>query len=211
MNEKVEELLELPAKIKAAIAGGVLVAIVGGYYSLFYTDLGVQITENQEQLESLRLEIAEKSGMVANLPKFEKEVEKLDAELAEALRELPDKREIDLLLSRVSDKARDAGLDIKLFEPQGEQLKDFYAAVPVNIEVTGSYHQVAAFFDEVAKLERIVNVDQFTLEKPTMKEGQMNLKTSATATSFRFLDESERPKADDKKDKKRRRRKASDE
>jgi type IV pilus assembly protein PilO len=205
VNEKLESIFELPTSYRAGILGGAVALVLGGYYFMFYGELGVAIKENRDAISSLELEIAEKSGIAANLPKFEREVEKLEVELKKALRELPDKKEIDLLLTRISDKARDAGLDIKLFEPQAEQLKDFYAEVPVAIEVTGNYHQVATFFDEVGRLKRIVNMDQFDLSTPTMVDGSMDLKTAATATSFRFLDPSERPSVNDKKKKRRRR------
>ncbi len=205
MNERLEAIFELPSHYRLGILGATVAAILGGYYFLFYADLGLALEEHSEAISALELEIAQKSGIAANLPKFEREVEKLDVELKKALRELPDKKEIDLLLSRISDRARDAGLDIKLFEPQPEQLKDFYAEVPVAIEVTGNYHQVATFFDEVGRLKRIVNMDQFAISNPVLDEETMRLKTSATATSFRFLDESERPNLQDKKKKKRRR------
>jgi len=206
VNEKLETIFELPASYRLGILGGAVFAVLGGYYFMFFADLGLALDENTQAIENLELEVAQKSGIAANLPKFEREVEKLDVELKKALRELPDKKEIDLLLSRISDRARDAGLDIKLFEPQPEQLKDFYAEVPVAIEVTGHYHQVATFFDEVGRLKRIVNMDQFALSNPRLDQETMLIKTSATATSFRFLDESERPNLNDKKKKKRRRR-----
>ena len=129
----------------------------------------------------------------------------LNFELDKALKELPDKKEIDQLLLKVSDRAKDSGLDIKLFKPRPEEKRDFYAAVPVDIEASGSYHQVATFFDEVGHLDRIVNLDNLAISDPIVDKKNVTLKTTVTATAFRFLDESERPQVEEQKEKKRRR------
>lgn len=197
--------MELPLALRLSILGGTVVLIGLAYYFMFFSSIMEQIGETQKGIDNLRLEIEKKILIADNLPKFEQEVERLNVELSKALRELPDKKEIDSLLERVSDRARDAGLEIRLFQPQSEQRKDFYAEVPVQIEVGGTYHQVASFFDEVAHLERIVNVDQFGMKDPKLTEENYVLTTSAIATSFRFLEESERPKPEDAKGKGKRR------
>lgn len=194
MNEKLEQIFELPVQARIGIAVGLLAVIVALYAFVFYPEVGEALTANQERIQALQDEIAKNKGIAANLTKFEAAVKDLDVELYKALKELPDKKEIDNLLASVSDKARDAGLDIRLFQPMPEKLKDFYAEVPVQIEVIGSYHQVATFFDEVAHLERIVNVTSFDMVEPKYDEERIVLKTNAVATSFRFLEESERPK-----------------
>ena len=142
-------------------------------------------------------------GLVARLPEAEKKVKELDILLKKALQELPDSRDIPQLLTRISDKAKDAGLEILLFKPAGESKKDFYAEVPVQIEVEGSFHQVATFFDEVGHMERIVNVSKYNLADPqTDRNKKVSLKTSLTATAFRFLTEEEQKAAKNKKKKK---------
>ncbi len=203
MNEKLKDLLELSFKIKICILIGVIALLPLAYYLIFYQEIGTQLSQEQEAVDRLDDEIQKKKVIAAHLPQFEQEVAKLDVELAKALKELPDKKEVDQLLARISDKARDSGLEINLFQPQTEQMKDFYAELPVQIEVTGNYHQVAAFFDEIAHLERIVNVDRFTISEPKVSDDEVLVKTSAIATSFRFLEENERPKDESGKRKKR--------
>ena len=202
MNEKVQEILEGPLQIRLAIFFGSILLLVGGFWYFFYSSVGEELEVATTEVDTIKQEIAEKTGIAANLDKFEGEVARLDAELNRALRELPDKREIDRLLDRISDKARDAGLEIRLFQPQGERLRDFYAEVPVQIEVRGTYHELASFFDEVAHLSRVVNVEDFKMGAPDREEDGTILNTSVVMTSFRFLDESERPKK--KKGKKKR-------
>ena len=210
MKEKIDQFFELPFPARLGIMGGVLLVLGLGYYFIICRDTVTAMDESAQAIDAANAEIREKSAIVRNLSRFTEEVKKLDVELGKALRELPDKKEIDSLLAKVSDKARDAGLDIRLFQPRAEQRKDFYAEVPVDIEVVGSYHQVATFFDEVGHLERVVNLDQFRLFEPKVTDDeQMSLRTAVIATSFRFLDESERPKADEKGEGKKKRRKKS--
>ena len=176
---------------------------------MFYSPVEAELAELNTNIESLNTQIREKISIAANLEKFEKEVERLDVELKTALKELPDKKEIEQLLDKISDKARDTGLEISLFKPLGENVKDFYAEIPVQIEVGGTYHQIASFFDEVSHLPRIVNVQIYSMGKPKQTDKGVMLDTSLLATSFRFLDESERGGAEegDKKSRKKKKKK----
>jgi type IV pilus assembly protein PilO len=119
------------------------------------------------------------------------------------MKALPEKKEIPTLLASVSRSGQDAGLEFLLFQPKNENNKDFYAEIPVAIEVTGSYHNVALFFDKVARLSRIVNIDNINLTAQKAKEAGkgLSLKTSCTAITYRFI-ESEGKKKKGKKKKK---------
>lgn len=215
MNPQVEKVFELSLAKKLGIMFGSVALIAAGYWFTFYSSTINEMAQVTTEVDRMKSEIAEKQVIAANLPQFESEVEKLDDELSKALSELPDKKEADELLDKISDKARDAGLDVRLFKPQAEQKKDFYAEVPVEIEIGGTFHQVATFFDEVGQLERIVNIDQFNLAQPQETDGRIQLNASVVATSFRFLDESERPKQNNDgeggKTKKKKKKKASEE
>ena len=204
MNETLEKLIELSTAAKGAILAVVGLSVFGLYYVSSYSTVLEEIETLRNETKKLQVDVEEKQRIAANLPQFEAEVERLDIELNKALAELPDKKEIPALLEKVADKAKESVLDIKLFKPRSEQKKDFYAEVPVEIEVAGDYHQIASFFDEVGHLERIVNVDQISLIAPKVVTEQVILNAALVATSFRFLDESERPKDDAKKSKKRR-------
>jgi type IV pilus assembly protein PilO len=208
MNEKIVEVLEKPIGVRIGILVGAVALLAAGYWYFMLQGIQTELSEVLTQVEDLKRQVAEKRQVAANLPKFEEEVARLDIELKKALKELPDKREIDDLLDRISDKARDAGLEIRLFQPTGEKPQDFYAEVPVDIEVLGTYHQLATFFDEVAHLNRIVNVIDFAMLKPNVTEDGVIVETSAVITSFRFLDESERVGPSKEKDGKSRKRRS---
>ena len=203
MNDQLESIFQLPKPVKGAIVAGCVAVVAGAYYFMFYANLATEVASLNTAIDGpkgLRTQIAQKEGIAKNLDKYREEVVKLDGELRKALAELPDKKEIPQLLSRVSDKARDAGLEIRLFKPQAEQKKEFYSEVPVQLEVSGTFHQVATFFDEVGHLERIVNLEQPGMVDPIVEENnRVRLKTSVVATSFRFLEEAERPKDDEDK------------
>jgi type IV pilus assembly protein PilO len=210
VNEKLESLYFLPSSAKWGILFGSVAVIVGGFYFLSLSPKYDELGQREEKIKKTRMMIAEKEGIARNIGAFRKEVDRLNEELTKALKELPDKKEIPQLLAKVSDKARDTGLEIRLFKPQAEVKRDFYSEVPVEVEVSGTYHQVATFFDEVGRLERIVNLDQFQMVEPEIEDDKVLLKTAVVATSFRFLDESERPQQEEENDKKRRRRRGKD-
>jgi type IV pilus assembly protein PilO len=123
----------------------------------------------------------------------------LEAALKRAVAQLPDKKEIPELLSNISAKATQSGLDVLLFRPRGENFQDFYAEIPVDITVKGSFHNTVSFFDEVGRLNRVVNIDNIGFKNPTAAGDNLVLETTSVATAFRFLSEAERKKvAEDK-------------
>ena len=201
MNERLERLFESSPQTKLGILFGTITLLSALYYTSFYMGVADEIGRLKADIEGpqgLHSKVFEKEAIARNLDVYEQEVELLDEQLALALKELPDKRDIHLFLDTISDKARNSGLEVPLFQPQAEQKKDFYAEVPVQLTVRGSFHQVATFFDEVGHLERIVNIEQFALTQPVTGSEQVQLTTNLIATTFRFLDESERPKPEEK-------------
>jgi type IV pilus assembly protein PilO len=104
------------------------------------------------------------------------------------MKSLPEKEEIPSLLSNISLSGQDAGLEFVLFQPKKEVKKDFYAEIPVAIKVTGKYHNVALFFDKVARLPRVVNIRNIMM---TPGKGNEKLSTGCTAVTYKFID---RPK-----------------
>jgi type IV pilus assembly protein PilO len=112
--------------------------------------------------------------------------------------QLPNKREIPDLLKAISNKARESGLEILLFRPRAENYQDFYAEVPVDITVKGSFHSVVSFFDDVGRLDRLVNINNIGF-KSKVAGDQVTVETSSMATAFRFLEEAERKKIAEEK------------
>jgi type IV pilus assembly protein PilO len=131
-------------------------------------------------------------------------MKKKEAQYATVMRALPEKEEIPSLLAGISEAGKDAGLEFLLFQPKPESAKDFYAEIPVDINVTGSYHQVALFFDKVAHLPRIVNIRDIKMapQSSRAKGHSNNLTTVCQAVTYKFIEEQSKAKT-----KKRQRRK----
>ena len=126
----------------------------------------------------------------------------LEGDLRKAVAQLPDTKEIPDLLSSISSLGRESGLEILQFKQRPEKFEEFYAEVPVDILVRGTYHQVAAFFDKVGHMARIVNVGNVNTKSPAKIEGEaLELDTACVAVTFRFLDEAERERIAKQKEK----------
>lgn len=200
MNELLDNLLERPGKQKLAILAVMIILIAALYYSFLYSPRADQLDKLADSVEIARNEKMVKTQKTANLPRLRKDLQQLDAELKKAVAQLPDKREIAELLSNISAKAQQVGLDVLLFRPRPEAFQDFYAEVPVDITVKGNFHNTVSFFDEVGRMNRLVNIDHIGFKNPTVNGDNIVLETTSVATAFRFLDEAERKKvAEDKK------------
>jgi type IV pilus assembly protein PilO len=197
MNELLEKFKALSLPKKIGIAAGSLLLVVILFWQYLYSPISKQKTELSEKVDTLQGQIAQQQRIIRNLPIIQAEVRTLDDKLAQVLKELPDKREIPDLLTSISDLAVEAGLEISKFTPRGESPQDFYSEVPVDIVVEGTFHQLATFFDEVGRLQRIVNINNVSVGVLGQKPGggKIPIRSNCTATTFRYLDESERSRS----------------
>jgi type IV pilus assembly protein PilO len=189
-----DRIFSLPKKQKIGILAGLIVAVLAFYYTSFYSPQSYRIADLSEQIENSRSERDKKKKMAANRTQLREELRRLDGMLKEAIAQLPSLKEIPELLSSVSTKAREAGLDIILFRPRPENVQEFYAEVPVDVVVRGDFHDTVTFFDEVGRLSRMINMTNIELKTLKGKEEQGALEVITLATTFRFLDEKERAK-----------------
>jgi len=191
MDPRIEKALKLPTKQKIAL----LILIIMGlgavlYYSLYMPKLK-EYKELRAALETKQKEVDENRKIADNLPKFKQDFENLNIELQKALTELPNQKEIPSLLTSITGAGKSAGLDFLIFRPKPEEPKDFYAAVPVDITVAGTFYNTAAFFKAVAELPRIVNINNVAFSDVKDVGGRMMLKVTCLATTFRFVDKKE--------------------
>src|SRR5690606_2136412 len=128
-------------------------------------------------------------AIVSNLAAFEQELADLEQQLKTALRQLPDSKELPVLLTDITSLGKDAGLEFRLFKPKEEVPRDFYAEVPIEIEFSGTYHDIARFFDKVSKLPRIVNVSRMNMTIADTDMGATILNVKGEATTFRFIEQ----------------------
>src|SRR5213594_907043 len=196
-----DDLFDRPPRQKLAALGAMVVAAAVLDWTYLYGPRQAVLTELRTEAVQKRSELDSKRTRTNARAAAERELRDLTAELKRAQARLPDQREIADLLSSVAASGRSAGLEITLFRQKPEVLRDFYAEVPVEMQMRGTYHDVALFLDRVKRLDRIVNVANIQLTKPRLEGERMLLDAACTATTFRFLDETERQKLLDEKKK----------
>jgi len=193
MNELFDRIMDMPVRQRVLLLVGSVFLLFFLYGYMLYLPRNAEISEKEENLVALEQDRDRKLALVSNLPQLRQEVADLNAALKEAVAQLPDTKEIPDLLSGISAVARESGLEIQQFRQKAENYQEFYAEVPVEILVKGTYWQVEQFFKKVADLTRIVNVSDIGIKAPTLIENDpVKLQTSCAATTFRFLDEEER-------------------
>ena len=199
MDPRIEKLLKLPKKQKIALLVAILLFEGAALYWGLFLPRQTELKELRGRLESLQNEVQDKQRIANNLPKLKREYEQLQKDLDQALTELPNQKEIPTLLTSITSVGKGAGNDFLLFRPKGEVPKDFYAEVPVDISVSGSFHSVANFFTAVGNLPRIVNITDVSFAEIKPAGGKTSVRVNCLATTFRFLDKKETQ--DDKKKK----------
>ena len=192
MNDFLENLENLEPSRKIAIAIGVPLLVLLAYYFLIVSPRTVRTAQLSTHIEEMQQERDQKKFEAEQMPERQKEVDALDKQLKFALTRLPDEKEIPELLSSISNLGRDSGLEILVFRQLPEGYQEFYAEVPVEMQVRGNYHQVAQFLDRVGKLDRIVNVSNIALKAPKNVDESVQLDVNSRITTFRFLSEAER-------------------
>ncbi len=193
MNDLVDRLMDMPVRQRVLMLVGFVFMVFFAYAYFIYWPRADQIDQLRADLQTKVEDLEKKKALAANLSKAKAELEDLRAALRKAVAQLPDTKEIPDLLSGISAVARESGLEIAQFRQRPEIYRDFYAEVPVEILVRGTYFQVEEFFNQVAELTRIVNVKDIGMKGPNVvEEDPVKLQTSCSATTFRFLDEEER-------------------
>jgi len=181
-----------PAAVKAGVFITFFVLIIGaGIY--FDTQNQLQTLEKHERKEiELIEEFKIKAGRAAKLELYKEQLAEMEASFGALLRQLPESTEVESLLVDVSQTGLAAGLEIKKFKPSAEEKKGFYAELPITLEVSGSFHQLATFISGIAALPRIVTISDMKLEPfDKDKKNSSKLRMSATAKTYRYLQEDE--------------------
>ena len=179
--EKVEKLKMIH---RILILVGTIVLLAGIFVALVYIPKSNEITRLNKEISGLEKKINQAKIKARTLKKFEAEQVEVEAQFREALKLLPNKREIPTLLRGITQLGSDANLEFLLFSPKKEKARDFYLEIPVSMEVSGTYHDVATFFDKVGRMKRIVNILDISM-KP-IKERSTNLTTKCNAVTYRF-------------------------
>jgi type IV pilus assembly protein PilO len=176
------------------LAGAVVLAflVVSGVliYMLVWNEQRPRLQQFAAEEMKLRQEFREKHAKAVNLEQYKQQLKDIERSFGALLRQLPGKTEVPSLLVDISQTGLAAGLQEKLFQPQPEQKKDFYAELPIKIRLTGSYHQFGEFVSGIAALPRIVTLHDIDI-KPDSKDAYDQLSLELTAKTYRYMDEDE--------------------
>ena len=182
-----DKFAKLPTAARVGVIVSVAIVVVGLYYFLVYQKLSTQRENLSLEETKLQRRLSEVRSIAANISAFEAEITELEIQLNAALRQLPNQKQLEVLLTDISNLGKTAGIEIRSFRREDERIHDFYAEVPISIELEGRYHDIARFFDLMSKLPRIVNMGAIKMDVGSETMEETRLKVSGTATTFRFV------------------------
>jgi type IV pilus assembly protein PilO len=205
MAFSLDSILKLPTSKKVFILLAILGVISGLYLYSFFIPQQDELKTLRSELDKLARELNESKTIVRDLQKFKEQVEKLNIELKDALTQLPNEKEIPEILKNISSLGKESNLEFTLFRPKPEEPQQFYAKVPIELIILGSYHNIGIFFDKVSKLPRIINVVDFNMTRAKDVKGKGETKdgifvrTSCLLNTYRFIETKSEVKKSEKK------------
>ena len=188
----------------------VFAVVLGGGYYYFTQDKITELETVEAKEQPLLDEFKQKQGKAANLEAYKKQMVEMEKRFGSMLRQLPQKTEVADLLVEISQTGLSNNLEFSLFKPSGEIRKEFYAELPVDIKVTGTYHDFGGFATGIAALPRIVTIHNVAMSPSKVKgkkaaiDDDKKLSITLVAKTYRYLDQNEISKARKKKKKRKR-------
>ncbi len=186
-NLDLKDIANAPLAVRALALVVLLVAVLAGGWYLLWSDSIQQLNAARVEEQSLREAYTSKKALAFNYAAYKQRLTDVEQSLASLLRQLPNRSEMDALLTDINQAGVGHGLDFELFRPGSESMAEFYATLPVAIKVTGRYHDIASFVGDLSKLPRIVTLHDISLMP--VKEGILNM--DARIQTYRYLDENE--------------------
>lgn len=186
-NLDLKTLADWPLATKLAALAVLCVAIVAaGWWFDWRGNMEALDATRQKETE-LRAVFATKKNQAINLEAYKKQLVDIEQAFGALLKQLPNKQEMDALITDVNQAGLGRGLQFDLFRPSAETVSEFYAETPISVRVTGGYHDIAAFVSDVSKLSRIVTLHDIKMSPA--KDGVMNM--DAVVRTYRYLDDEE--------------------
>lgn len=163
----------------------VLVVVLGWF--LIWRDQVEMLEQYEEEEQTLRTAWIDKKKQAVNLDDYKRQLEEIDRQFGVLLKQLPNRAEMDSLLSDINQAGLGRGLQFELFKPGADVIKEFHAEMPIDIKVLGGYHDLGEFVSDVARMPRIVTLNDIALGN--LKDGKLTFE--AKAVTYRYLDEEE--------------------
>jgi type IV pilus assembly protein PilO len=179
-----ERVGKLSRRNRLFICLGTLILIGGGYYYFIFMPTHIQLQNAANTLEEQTNKLNVVKRQARELKKWETKMAQVEEAFFIATRALPDKKEVPSLLKSVSKAGSSAGLSFLLFQPDPEVNKEFYKEIPLSMKVEGGYHQIADFFFQVSRLNRIVNIKNISLRRNKSASGMIDMTCNAVTYMF---------------------------
>ncbi|MGB4811706.1 MAG: type 4a pilus biogenesis protein PilO [Methylophilaceae bacterium] len=184
----------LPAPVKVVLLLLLFLLLFGLGYWYFWTEAFNTLDQSKSKEEELRKVFLDKKAQAVNLDEYKQQMVEIEKTFGALLKQLPDKSQMDGLLTDINQAGLARGLEFDLFKPGAETQTEFYAEVPIAIRVQGDYHDLGAFATDISKLSRIVTLSDITITSAPSKDGKASdakLVMEATAKTYRYLDSDE--------------------
>lgn len=198
-----DSILKLSTPKKVLILFAILGVIAALYFNSFFNPRQEELKMLKNDLNKLVKELNDSKAITRDHQKFKDQVAKMDEELKNALTQLPNEKEIPEILKNITSLGKESNLEFTLFRPKAEEPQQFYAKVPIEMTVLGSYHHTGIFFDKVSKLPRIINVVDFNMSRAKDIKGKGEtenlIKTSCLVNTYRFIEKKSEEKKSEKK------------
>jgi type IV pilus assembly protein PilO len=205
MAVTMDSMLKL-SKGKKILILAVILCLLGGFYvKTFILPGREELSALQSQLDKAMKELNESKAITKDLETYRAQVKTLEEDLKNALKQLPNEKEIPEILKNISSLGKESQLEFALFRPKVEEPQQFYAKVPIELTMIGTYHNTGLFFDRLSKLSRIINVVDFSMtrwKEPSRgreTSDEVLLKTSAMLNTYRFVETKSEEKKTEKK------------
>ncbi len=189
MDKYLDRIVKAPPAVKFGGLAAAVVLLTAANFFWVIQPMEEEMEAQRAEQRRLDMDLAEKSEIAQNLNERRREMDVLEQKLAEALTELPENKDVEELLAQLNDIGKKSGLEISRVEPGPETVGggDFFARIPIRMNVAGNYHEIAMFLQEVANMRRIVNVNNIQLNGARTRNEKVILSSSFMATTFRFV------------------------
>jgi type IV pilus assembly protein PilO len=176
-----------PAAPRLAVFLGLLAITIALAWWFDWRDQAELLERRQGEEVQLRQDWVSKKRLAVNLEEYRRQLDETERQFGALLKQLPNRAEMDSLLADINQAGLGRGLQFELFKPGPDVVKDFYAEMPIDVRIIGSYHDLGQFASDVAQMPRIVTLSNIVMDK---QDGEL-LKLEAKAITYRYLDDEE--------------------
>ncbi len=181
----------LPMPVKMVLLSVLFLILLGLGYWFLWSDQLAAIDQAKAKEQDLRKVFLDKKAQAIKVDAYKQQMLDIEKTFGALLKQLPDKSQMDGLLTDINQAGLGRGLEFDLFKPGQETVADFYAEMPIQIKIRGNYHDIGAFATDISKLSRIVTLNDMSIAPMAKDSKDSMLSLDATAKTYRYLDASE--------------------